>query len=82
VAGDGLERWGFRVSFLATALLVIGAFGAYWLELTEVFFAGFLLPGLLLLAVGSPVFGVGTWQAGVAPRAGALLLAVGARRRS
>jgi hypothetical protein len=75
--GDRLERWGYRASLLATVLLVIGAFGAYWLELTEVFFAGFLLPGILLLAVGSPVFGVGTWRAGVAPRAGALLLVVG-----
>jgi hypothetical protein len=58
-------------------LLVIGAFGAYWLELTDVFFAGFLVPGLLLLVVGSPIFGVGTWRAAVAPRLGAILLVVG-----
>jgi hypothetical protein len=75
--GDGLERWGFRASFLAAVLLVIGAFGAYWLGLTDAFFAAFIVPGLLLLAVGSPVFGVGTWGAGVAPRLGALLLVVG-----
>jgi hypothetical protein len=75
--GGGLERWGFRASFLAMVLLVIGAFGAYWLTLTDAFFAGFIVPGLVLLAIGSPVFGVGTWRAGVAPRAGALLLVVG-----
>jgi hypothetical protein len=72
-----LEGWGFRASFLALVLLVIGAFGAYWLGLTDLFFAGFIVPGLLLLAVGSPLFGMGTWRAGVAPHAGALLLVVG-----
>jgi hypothetical protein len=32
---------------------------------------------LLLLVLGSPIFGLGTWRAGVAPRIGALLLGVG-----
>jgi hypothetical protein len=58
-------------------LLVIGAFGAYWLELTDVFFAAFIVPGLLLLAIASPIFGTATWRAGVAPRAGGALLIVG-----
>ena len=35
-------------------------------------FVAFILPGLLLLVVGSPLFGLGTWRAGVAPRIGAL----------
>ncbi len=72
-----LERWGFRTSLVGLLLLVIGAFGAYWLELGETVFAAFLVPGLLLLTFGATLFGLGTWRAGVAPRAGAALLIVG-----
>ena len=75
--GGRLERWGFRASFLGLMLLVIGAFGAYWLGLVEASFVAFLVPGLLLLVLGSSIFGLGTWRARVAPRAGALLLVVG-----
>jgi hypothetical protein len=75
--GGRLERWGFRTSFLGLLLLVVGAFGAYWLGFVEASFAAFLVPGLLLLVLGSSIFGLGTWRAGVAPRAGALLLVVG-----
>lgn len=72
-----LERWGFRVSFLGLTLMVIGAFTGYWLGFVDASFAVFLAPGLLLVIVGSVIFGAGTWRAGVAPRAGALLLVVG-----
>ncbi|MGH3129998.1 MAG: hypothetical protein ACRDNX_04195 [Gaiellaceae bacterium] len=75
--GGRLERWGFRASFLGLLLLVIGAFGAYWMELVEASFVAFLVPGLLLLTFGATLFGLGTWRAGVAPRTGALLLVVG-----
>jgi hypothetical protein len=75
--GGRLERWGFRASFLGLLLLVIGAFGAYWLGLVDASFAAFIVPGLLLLVLGSSIFGLGTWRAGVAPRAGALLLVLG-----
>ena len=75
--GGRLERWGFRASFVGLVVLVIGAFGAYWLGLVEASFAAFLAPGLLLLVLGSAIFGLGTWRAGVAPRAGALLLVLG-----
>jgi hypothetical protein len=75
--GGRLERWGFRASLLGLLLLVIGAFGAYWLGLVEASFVAFLLPGLFLLTFGATLFGLGTWRAGVAPRAGALLLVVG-----
>lgn len=40
-------------------------------------FVAFILPGLLLLVVGSPLFGLGTWRARVASRTGACLLIVG-----
>jgi hypothetical protein len=78
-AGQGgrLERWGFRASFLGLLLLVIGAFGAYWLGFVEASFVAFLVPGLLFFTFGSSIFGLGTWRAGVAPRIGALLLVVG-----
>ena len=77
-AGQGgrLERWGFRTSFVGLVFLIIGAFGAIWLMI-EVFFVAFIVPGLLLLVLGSPIFGLGTWRAGVAPRAGALLVILG-----
>jgi hypothetical protein len=78
-AGQGgrLERWGFRASFLGLLLLVVGAFGAYWLGLVEASFAAFLVPGLLLVTFGATLFGLGTWRAGLAPRTGALLLVAG-----
>jgi hypothetical protein len=41
-------------------------------------FVSFILPGLFLLVLGSPLFGLGTWRAGVAPRTGSGLLIVGA----
>jgi hypothetical protein len=71
------ERWGFRASVVGLLLLVIGAFGAYWLRLGEVVFVAFLVPGLLLVTFGATLFGLGTWRAGMAPRTGALLLIVG-----
>jgi hypothetical protein len=74
--GGRLERWGFRTSFAGLVLMVIGAFG-FFLEFTLDFAAFLLFPGLLLVVLGSPIFGLGTWRAGVAPRIGALLLVVG-----
>jgi hypothetical protein len=81
--GGRLERWGFRLNLLGLMLLVIGAFTAFWLSLIvdtsyleSVFFA-FIVPGLLLLVVGSIPFGLGTWRAGVASRAVAVLLIAG-----
>jgi hypothetical protein len=75
--GSRLERWGFRASFLGLLLLIIGAFGAYWLGFVEASFVAFLVPGLLFFTFGSSIFGLGTWRAGVAPRTGAFLLILG-----
>jgi len=72
-----LERWGFRATFVGLLLLTVGAFSGYWPPLLGFSFVAFILPGLLLLVVGSPLFGLGTWRAGVAPRIGAGLLIVG-----
>jgi len=74
--GGRLERWGFRASFAGLALLVIGALVGFWLHV-ELAFAALILPGLLLLVLGSAIFGAGAWRAGMAPRIGALLLVAG-----
>jgi len=76
-AGGRLEQWGFRVSFVGLLLLSIGALIGYWPPLLGFIFVAFIVPGLLLLVVGSVLFGLGTWRAGVAPRLGAGLLIVG-----
>jgi hypothetical protein len=75
--GGRLEQWGFRVMFGGLLLLCTGAVSGYWPPLLDFSFAAFILPGLLLLVIGSPLFGLGTWRAGVAPRTGALLLIIG-----
>jgi hypothetical protein len=75
--GGRLERWGFRTSFVGLLLLAIGALSAYWPPLMDLAFPAFILPGLLLVVLGSPIFGLGTWRAGVAPRIGAGLLIIG-----
>jgi hypothetical protein len=76
--GGRLERWGFRANFVGLLLLTIGAVSGYWSPLRDdLSFVAFILPGLLLLVVGSPLFGLGTWRAGVAPRVGSGLLIVG-----
>ena len=75
--GGRLERWGFRISFAGLLLLAIGAFSGYWPRLVGFSFVAFILPGLLLLVVGSPLFGLAIWRARVASRIGACLLIVG-----
>jgi hypothetical protein len=74
--GGRLERLGFRASFAGLLLMVIGAIG-FWLEFALDFAAFLLFPGLLIVALAFPIFGLGTWRAGLAPRTGALLLVVG-----
>jgi hypothetical protein len=75
--GGRLERWGFRVSLAGLLLLTIGALSGYWPPLFDFTFVAFIVPGLMLLVAGSPLFGLGTWRTGVAPRVGAALLTVG-----
>lgn len=77
-----LERWGFRVAFTGTVLGTLGGIGAYWIgsvwwEAVDFSFLAFLVPMLLLVGVGFPLFGIGTLRAKVAPRLGAWLLIVG-----
>lgn len=72
---SALERWGFRVALAGTSVLLVGTVVEYWAEAVE---AGFVIagPGLLIMLVGLTLFGAGSLRAGVAPRAGALLVAL------
>lgn len=77
-----LEKWGFRVAFAGTVLGTIGGIGTYWIgtiwwAVVDFSFLVFMIPTLLLVSVGFPLFGIGTLRAKVAPRPGAWLLIVG-----
>jgi hypothetical protein len=78
-----LERWwGFRPAFTGVVLGTLGGIGAYrigsvWWGVVDFSFVAFLVPMLLLVGVGFPLFGVGTLRAKAAPRLVAWLLIVG-----
>ena len=65
-----------------TVLGTLGGIGAYWIGsvwwgVADFSFVAFLVPMLLLVGVGFPLFGVGTLRAKAAPRLGAWLPIVG-----
>jgi hypothetical protein len=82
-AGAGwLEKWGFRLAFAGTVLGTIGGIGVYWIGTfwwgaVDFSFLAFMVPMLLLVSIGFPLFGIGTLRARVAPRLGAWLLIFG-----
>jgi hypothetical protein len=69
--GGRLERWGFRPNSAALLLLTIGAFSGYWPPLLDFSFVAFILPGLLLLILGSPLLGPGNLGGPASRRASA-----------
>ena len=76
------ERWGYWLTLVALVLLILGAIGdhwvgPYWPALIDAAYLGLAIPGVLLLMVGTPLFGIGTLRAKVAPRLGAWLLILG-----
>jgi hypothetical protein len=80
--GGRLERWGFRLALIGSALAFAGSIVAYWVgsvwwDATSVAFIAFMIPSLLLFGIGYPLFGAGTLRARVAPRLGASLLIAG-----
>jgi len=77
VAGR-VERWGFRITLVAMVAFVASVIADFWLGGFDWVFLVLEVPALLLLMVGSPLFGIGTLRAGLAPRLGAWLLATGA----
>jgi hypothetical protein len=77
-----LEKWGFRVAFVGTMLGTIGGVLAYWIGTfwwgaVGIAFGAFLVPMLLLVGIGFPLFGIGTLRAKTAPKPGAWLLIIG-----
>lgn len=77
-----LEKWGFRVAFTGTVLGTLGGIGAYWIGsvwwgAVDISFMAFLVPMLLIVGVGFPLFGIGTLRTKAAPKLGAWLLIVG-----
>jgi hypothetical protein len=78
-AGTGrLERWSFRVLFVASVLLSIGMIMAYYTPWLSQSFMFFSMPGLLLTMLGSIPYGIATLRARMVTRTGAWLLTVGA----
>jgi len=77
-----LGRWGLRLAFAGTVLGTLGGIGAYWIGsvwrgAADFSFVAFLVPMLLLVGVGFPLFGIGVLRATTASRPGAWLLIVG-----
>jgi hypothetical protein len=72
-----LEKWGFRVLLIGTALGTVGAFGEYYTPYIDFSFLAFSTPGFFLLMFGSPLFGIGTLRARMTPRLGGWLLTIG-----
>lgn len=77
-----LEKWGFRVAFSGTVLGTVGGIGAYWIgtfwwTAVDFSFLAFMVPTLLLVSIGFPLFGIGTLRAKTASQLGAWLLIVG-----
>jgi hypothetical protein len=72
-----LEKWGFRVAFIGTALLTLGGIGEYWVGALDFSFLTLSLPGFFVTMFGMTLFGIGTLRARMAPLSGAWLLTVG-----
>jgi hypothetical protein len=70
-----LERWGFRISIVGNALVLVGLVIEYWLEQVDL---GFAIdgPGFLILLAGLTMLGIGMLRRRAAPRIGAWLLAL------
>jgi hypothetical protein len=77
-----VERWGFGIALAGTVVATIGGIGVYWLGtfwwgLVDVFFIFAMIPAILLVGIGMPLFGVGLLRSGGASRLGAWLLVLG-----
>jgi hypothetical protein len=77
-----LEKWGFRVVGAGVSWFIVGTVGAYWVgtvvpEAGDFSFWVFILPGVLVMSIGWPLFGIASLRSGVAPRWAGWLLTVG-----
>lgn len=78
-----LQKVGFLLALLGLVLIVAGDVGEFWLGIDDIYimtapaYHAFRL-GLVVLAVGSILFGVGAGRDGTLPVWGALLFSIGA----
>jgi hypothetical protein len=77
-----LEKWSFRLVVAAVSWFIAGTVGAYWVgslvpQAGDFSFFIFILPGVLLMTIGWPLFGIATLRSGVVPRWTGWLLTLG-----
>ena len=70
------ERWGWRIALTGYALGTVGTGVAFWTPFLDVAFLFLMLPGMLLMFLGSTVLGIGLLRAGYRPRSTPWLLAL------
>jgi hypothetical protein len=75
--GRKAEVVGYWILASGAALTLVGTIVVFYVSLSDVTFFTFLVPGMLLMILGSLVFGIGTIRAKVAPAAIGWLLAIG-----
>ncbi len=71
-----VERWGWRIALAGYALGTLGTGVAFWTPFRDAAFVFLMLPGMLLMFVGSTVLGIGLIRAGYRPRSTPWLLAL------
>src|SRR4029453_8166232 len=71
-----VERWGWRIALTGYALGTVGTGLAFWTPFLDAAFLFFMLPGMLLMFVGSTVLGTGLIRTAYRPRSTAWLLAL------
>jgi hypothetical protein len=70
------ERWGWRLALTGYALGTVGTGLAFWTPFRDAAFLFLMLPGMLLMFVGSTVLGIGLIRAAYRPRSTSWLLAL------
>jgi hypothetical protein len=71
-----VERWGWRIALMGYALGTVGTGVAFWTPLLDTAFLFLMLPGMLLMFVGSTVLGIGLIRTAYRPRSTSWLLAL------
>lgn len=70
------ERWGWRIALTGYALGTVGTAVAFWTPFLDAAFLFLMMPGMLLMFVGSTTLGIGLLRADYRPRATPWLLAL------
>jgi hypothetical protein len=70
------ERWGWRIALTGYTLGTVRTGVAFWTPFLDAAYLFLMLPGMLLMFVGSTVLGIGLLRAGYRPRSTPWLLAL------